>query len=156
AEKRAKKKENSKKGRKRAHEMEQKKQRENRENSKPVNASPADPSPIPSGPPFTHTTASTSVPAPQPTIATADSQQDAEMVEPPSSSAISQPRPSVLYFPSSGEYPQGPRKGQSVNGQLSKAFETGLKSTPWIDPHVCTVGEGYSSSVCPDPKCRAR
>ena len=160
AEKRKKKKESSKKGRKRRHEMDQKKKKENRDNSKSGNAPPADPSPLLSEP---------SIPVPSgsrletqaPIVATdhvksQTAQSDSEMADRPPSPTIAYARPSVMYFPSSGSYPQGARKGQNVNSQRSRAFESGLKTTPWIDPSVCTVGEGYTSSVCPDPKCRAR
>ncbi|GAA5829283.1 hypothetical protein JCM5353_001645 [Sporobolomyces roseus] len=64
------------------------------------------------------------------------------------------PLRSILYLPGTNTTPQAGGKGQNVNRRLQDAYWTALCSNPGVNAKRVTVGEGFSSSVCPDPDCR--
>ena len=63
---------------------------------------------------------------------------------------------SVLYLANGGGFPSGGHFGQSKTAGTTRALNTALHSSPGLKVTTVTVGEGFTSSVCPDPRCRAR
>ncbi|GAA5837182.1 hypothetical protein JCM5353_001591 [Sporobolomyces roseus] len=62
---------------------------------------------------------------------------------------------SVLYLANGGGFPSGGRFGPSKTAATTRALDTALHSSPGLKVTTVTVGEGFTSSVCPDPRCRA-